>query len=174
MITKTKNEHTKDTHKILSKAYRLFFLLCLTNAVGYIGSVFMTPQAFEWYNSLILSGLTPEGKWFGIVWTILYFLMAISAFLVWNRVTPRPFVLQLAFNLIWPFSFFYLKEPIAGLIIILIMLYFIYKTITIFGAVSKLSGWLMVPVFLWSCFAFYLNLIVVLYNTQVGIWLGLI
>ena len=125
MITKTEKKHTKDTQNIWVKSGRLFFLLCLTNAVGYIGSVFITPKALEWYHSLILSELTPPGFLFGLVWTVLYFLMAFSAFLVWNRTSPRPFVLQLAFNLIWPFVFFYLKEPIAGLAVILMMMYFI-------------------------------------------------
>ncbi len=174
MITKTEKKHTKDTQNIWVKSGRLFFLLCLTNAVGYIGSVFITPKALEWYHSLILSELTPPGFLFGLVWTVLYFLMAFSAFLVWNRTSPRPFVLQLAFNLIWPFVFFYLKEPIAGLAVILMMMYFIYRTIRGFGSVSKIAGWLMVPVFVWSGFAFYLNLIVVLYNTAIGVWLGLI
>lgn len=174
MITKTKKEFTKEIPHPLSKGGRLFFLLCLTNAVGYIGSVFITPKALEWYHSLILSELTPPGIWFGLVWTILYFLMAFSAFLVWNRTSPRPFVLQLAFNLIWPFIFFYLKEPVAGLAVILIMIYFIYRTIRLFGSVSRMAGWLMAPVLVWSCFAFYLNLIVVLYNTRIGIWFGFI
>ena len=159
---------------VITKALHWFFLLCLTMSVGYIGSTFMTPESMAWYDKLILSTLTPPAAWFGIAWTLLYFMMSWSAFLVWNKCSPRPFVLQLGCNLLWPFLFFHLKSPVMALIDLIIMLVFIGATICHFGRVSKIAGWMMVPVLLWSCFAFYLNMIAVLYNTQIGIWLGLI
>ena len=159
---------------LLQKATRLLFLLLLTNLVGYVGGTFVTPDALVWYDTLIQSNLTPPNMWFGIVWTVLYFMMAISAWLVWGKVSPRPFVLQLAFNLLWPFLFFYLKNPILAWFDVLIMIFFIIWTIRIFYRASKTAGWLMVPILLWSCFAMYLTTIVVLYNTEIGIWLGLI
>ena len=100
--------------------------------------------------------------------------MAIAGWLVWNRVSPRPFVIQLAFNLIWPFLFFYMKSPVWALADIGVMLFFLGRTVRVFYPVSRPAGWLMVLPLIWSLFAAYLNLIVVLYNTQIGIWLGLI
>ena len=183
MITKTKKVITKDVQSenvvtqdtsIWQNALRLFYLLCLTMAVGYIGSTFTSPEALKWYDTLILSDLTPPNNWFGPVWSVLYFLMAISAFLVWGKASPRPFVMQLAFNLIWPFAFFYLKNPVLAFVILIAMVVFIVKTICSFGRVSLLSGWLMVPVLLWSLFAGYLNVIVIVYNTKIGSLLGII
>ncbi|MBQ7413789.1 MAG: tryptophan-rich sensory protein [Alphaproteobacteria bacterium] len=159
---------------VWTKAFRLFFLLALTSVVGYVGSTFVTPSSLAWYDTLIVSSVNPPNTWFGVAWGILYILMAVAAWMVWGRVSPRYFVLQLAFNLLWTFLFFYLKNPIMGLIDIAVMIVFIILTIIQFWKQSRIAGGLMIPVLLWSSFAFYLNLITVLYNTRVGIWLGLI
>ena len=164
----------KKAHSVYTKALRLCFLLFLTFTVGYVGGTFVTKDAMKWYNTLILSSLNPPAEWFGIVWGILYVCMSFSAWIVWGKVSPRPFVLQLAFNLLWPFLFFYLRSPILSLIDTGLMIVFIWITIWKFGKISKLAGGLMVPVLLWSLFAFYLNTVTVLYNTIIGVWLGLI
>ena len=80
----------------------------------------------------------------------------------------------LAFNLLWPFLYFYLREPVFALLDIVVMIYFIIRTIQVFRPVSRSAAYLMLPVLLWSMFAFYLNTIIVLYNTQIGVWLGFI
>lgn len=164
----------KNNPSLYTKAFRLLFLLFLTNTIGYIGSTFTTPQALDWYHTLILSDLTPPDMWFGIVWSLLYILIAVAGWLVWGKVSTKPYVLQLAFNLLWPFLFFYLQSPVWGLIGIVFILYYIIRTIQVFYPVSKPAAWLMIPVLIWCGFAFYLNLITVLYNTQIGLWLGLI
>ena len=163
-----KNEMTRQ------KALRLFFILFLLFTVGYVGGGFVTPQAMAWYDTLVLSSLNPPANWFGIAWGILYLAMGLALWMVWGRTSPRPFAIQLAFNLLWPFLFFHLRSPILALFDTALMIAFIIVTIYKFGQVSKVAGGLMVPVLLWSCFAFYLNTITVLYNTQVGVWLGLI
>ena len=168
---------TADPEKMPSvrtKALRLGFLLFLTFSVGYIGGTFVTKDAMKWYNSLILSSLNPPSSWFGIAWGILYMCMSFSTWLVWGKVSPRPFVLQLALNLLWPFLFFYLKSPVLSWVDTALMIVFIGITIYKFGKVSKVAGGLMVPVLLWSIFALYLNTVTVLYNTIIGLWLGLI
>ena len=67
---------------ILRSAGRLFFLLFLVNSIGYVGGSYMTPQTMQWYYSLPNSLLTPPDWVFPVVWTILFFMMAVSAFLV--------------------------------------------------------------------------------------------
>lgn len=151
----------KNTFK---NALRLFFLLLLTNGVGYIGSGFMTPDTMNWYHSLVQSGLTPPNIVFSIVWTCLFFMMSIAAFLVWNKVSPRYFVLQLGLNLVWTFTFFYLRETMVACGVILLLMYFVFKTIQDFYRKNKVSGLLMVPTFLWCLFALYLNSYIVIYN----------
>ena len=143
-------------------AGRLFFLLLLVNTIGYIGSTYMTPETMLWYYSLPNSSLTPPDWVFPVVWTILFFLMAVSAFLVWGRASPRWFVAQLMMNMLWSFCFFYLRNPLLAAGIIILMLIFLFLNIRSFGKSSKIAGWLLVPTFLWSLFALYLNMEIVL------------
>lgn len=145
------------------KAGRLFFLLFLLNTIGYIGGTYMTPDTILWYHSLPNSFLTPPDWVFIVVWTILLTLMAISAFLVWGRASPRWFVAQLMTNMLWSFCFFYLRNPFWGMGIVIFMLIFLFLNILSFGKVSKTAGWLLVPAFIWSLFALYLNFYIV-YN----------
>ena len=159
---------------VYTKALRLGFLLFLTFTVGYIGGTFVTPETMAWYDTLILSSFNPPSHWFGIAWGILYLCMSFSAWIVWGKVSPRPFVIQLALNLLWPFLFFYLQSPILALVDTILMIVFIVITIWKFGKISKVSGGLMVPVLLWSLFALYLNTITVLFNTVIGVWFGII
>ena len=140
---------------------RLFFLLFLVNTIGYIGGTYITPQARLWYYSLPNSPLTPPDWVFPIVWTFLFTLMAISAFLVWGKASPRWFVAQLMANMMWSFCFFYLKNPLLAAAIIILMLVFLFLNIRDFGKVSKWAGGMLVPTFFWSSFALYLNLYIV-------------
>lgn len=148
----------------MTKAGRLFFLLLFTNAVGYVGSGFLTPEARVWYHTLQQAPLTPPDMVFGVVWTILYFLMAVSAFLVWGKASPRWFVMQLAMTLIWPFVFFYLREMGIALGVAVLLAFFLILAIRDFARASHTAAALLLPVLLWSMFAIYLNTYVVWYN----------
>lgn len=142
-------------------AGRLFFLLFLVNAIGYIGGSYMTPETLVWYKMLPNSPLTPPNWAFPIVWTILFFMMAISAFLVWGRASPRWFVAQLMANMLWSFSFFYLRNPTLALGVLVLMLIFLGLNIVSFSKISKWAGGLLVPTFLWGLFALYLNFYII-------------
>lgn len=150
--------------KTYQKALHLFFLLLLTNGVGYIGSTFMTPDNMLWYQYLNKPLLTPPNIVFPIMWTILFFMMAIAAFLVWNKANPKYFTLSLMANLAWSFSFFYLRNTLAALVIILIYLFLLYMCIKVFYKASRMAAYLMIPTFIWCLFALYLNGYVVLFN----------
>ena len=138
-------------------AGRLFFLLLLVNTIGYIGGSYMTPEVRAWYETLPNSALTPPDWVFPLVWTILFTLMAISAFLVWGKASPRWFVAQLMANMAWSFSFFFLKNPTLALGVLVLMLIFLSLNIRDFCKVSKTAGRLLVPTVVWSLFALYLN-----------------
>ncbi len=144
--------------------FRLFFLLLLTNAVGYLGGAVMTNETMDWYNTLNQSALTPQPIVFMVVWPILYLLMSVSAFLVWGKTSPRYFCLQLVANGLWPLAFFYFRSPLAALIVLLFMIGFIILTMRDFYKVSKTAAWLLSPLLIWSFFAIYLNTIVVMAN----------
>ena len=143
------------------RTIQLFFLLFLVFTIGYVGSGFMTPETRIWYNFLNKSPLTPPGFVFSIVWTILLFLQALAAFLVWGKSSPRWFVVQLMLNMLWSFAFFYLRMPNIALIISGLFSCALFLNIKSFGRTNKLAGWLVLPTFLWSLFAIYLNAYIV-------------
>ena len=141
----------------LHKAARLFFLLLLVFTVSYVGSGFITPDTRLWYDTLIKSPLTPPDFFFPIAWTILLFLQAIAAFIVWGKASPRWFVIQLMLNMLWSFSFFYLRNPTVALGISGLFSIALFLNMWTFGKANKLAACLILPTFLWSLFAFYLN-----------------
>ena len=139
------------------KAIRLFFLLMLVFTVSYISSGFMTPSTWAWYNTLEKSPLTPADVVFPIVWTILLFLQAIGAFLVWGKASPRWFVIQLMLNLSWSFSFFYLRQPMLSFVISVLFSGALFLNTYVFAKRNKIAGLCILPTFFWSLFAIYLN-----------------
>ena len=136
---------------------RFLFLLILVNLVGYIASSYMTADTLNWYHALPNSPLTPPDWAFGIVWSILFFMMALSYFLVWGKASSRWFVIQLFANMLWSFCFFYLRSPLLGFICVLFLIFALIMNIRSFSKVSKISGMLLVPTLLWCMFALYLN-----------------
>jgi benzodiazapine receptor len=125
----------------------------------------------SWYNNLNRSKLTPPSWVFGIVWPILYSLMAISFLVTQTNKKCYPFcmplvyfIIQLGFNLIWTTLFFKMKRPLLALIDLILTIIFTFITYQQFNKVSKLGGYLLLPYLLWICFAFYLNLYIVMNN----------
>lgn len=125
----------------------------------------------EWYGKLKKSPLTPPDYVFGIVWPLLYILllMYVVALVIHSKcegLCPPliPFIIQLIINFSWsPVFFRYQKIKIAlGMIILMILLtgYTMYLTYPIDARLILL----LLPYFLWICFAGYLNLDIVLRN----------
>lgn len=144
-------------NETMMKAGRLVFLLVLIFAIGAVGGAFVTPESMKWYNSLPLAPYNPPSYIFGIVWSFLYVFMAVSAFLVWGKASPRYFVFSLMAILLWTFLFFYLRSPILALIDTVLLIAFNILTIKEFYKYSKISAYLLIPLLLWSLYALYLN-----------------
>lgn len=140
----------------------LLFLLVMVNSIGFIGSLYMTPETLNWYHQLNISPLTPPDWVFGMVWSVLFFLMALSMFWVWGRASPCWFAIQLLLNMLWSFSFFYLRSPLLAEIVLIGLIFALIMNIYSFGKVSRISGLLLIPTFVWSLFALYLNTYIIL------------
>ncbi len=143
---------------------------CFLAAV--IGSVATTPNIPIWYEFLSKPPLTPPNWIFGPVWTLLFFLMAVAAWLIWRKGLAEPnvkdalsiFIVQLVLNILWSVSFFGIRMPIFGFLVIIGLWFAILITIIRFFRLDNIAGWLMVPYILWVSFAAYLNLGVVILN----------
>lgn len=131
-------------------------------------SALLTRDAMEDYGRLRQPPLSPPGWVFPLVWTALFALMGVAAWLVWERdSTGRNgalalYALQLALNFCWTLLFFNLgNRALAFFWLLLLWLVLLVCTVRFFKE-SRAAGWLMVPYLLWVAFAGYLN---------AGVWL---
>jgi tryptophan-rich sensory protein len=139
-----------------------FILVCF--AAGAIGAGATRRSVRNWYPTLHRPVWTPPDWVFAPVWSTLYLMMALSAWLIW-RDTPwtvaRPalvlFVIQLALNSLWTVLFFGLRSPGIAFAEILLLFTMIVATATAFLTLSFLAAWLLIPYAIWVSFASYLN-----------------
>jgi tryptophan-rich sensory protein len=142
--------------------------LLVVFSVAFLGSLFtMATVHTNWY-TLIKPTVSPPNWVFPVVWSILFMLIAISLYLCMNRKRDRNkkkvliiFSVNLFLNILWPFLFFYMKNPMLAyfeIIIlwfsIILMMFFAYKT-------SRLAAYLLIPYFFWVSFANALNYLAV-------------
>lgn len=140
--------------------------LLIPLAAGVIGSIYTAPNIESWYNGLVKPALTPPNTIFAPVWTTLYIMMGIALFLVWRRGTHFPqvgaglaiFALQMGLNTLWSLAFFGMRNPLAGVIVIILLWLAIAATIAQFWRVSRWAGLFLVPYLCWVSFAAYLNI----------------
>jgi translocator protein len=132
------------------------------------GSLFM-PGA--WYREIAKPDWTPPDWIFGPVWTLLYFAMAVAAWLVWrkggwaaNRQALSLYLAQLVANGLWSWFFFGLQRPALALVDIVILLVLIVATGLAFWPRSKIAAILFVPYLAWVSFATALNAAIWLMN----------
>jgi tryptophan-rich sensory protein len=118
-----------------------------------------------WYADLTKPSFNPPDWAFGVVWPILYIMMGVAAFLIWNmgiisrriKVALGLFVFQLILNGLWTPIFFGLHMMGLALAEIILLWVAILFTIIAFWRISKAASYLMIPYILWVSFAIVLN-----------------
>ena len=138
-------------------------LVCL--AIGFLSSIATQSSVNDWYVTLNKPSFTPPNYLFAPVWTALYIMMGVAAGIVWSKgyhhiwvkTALYHFVFQLLLNALWSIVFFGLKNPLGGMVVILVLLTMIILTIKWFRVISKPAALLMVPYVLWVAFASALN-----------------
>lgn len=149
-------------------SFLCFYILCLL--VQLMGGHYTQIGLDGWYQSLDKSDLTPPGKWFGIAWTTLYFLMAAAAtriYAITGTIFSRPmrwWFIQLLLGLIWTMVFFGSQSIRPGMIILGCNLVAVALTLLQFSGLDKRAGWYIAPLFLWLLFATYLNIYIAQHN----------
>lgn len=135
-----------------------------------VGLLIRKDTSSDWYNDLKKPAWAPPGRVIGIVWSVLYALMGLAAYLVWSKsrgswVLPMAiFAVQLAVNLFWSVAFFTLRSPKAAVGVIMLLIGLIAYTMLVFSRVSLASALLLVPYLMWVVFATSLNVFIALHN----------
>lgn len=141
----------------------LFSWLVVSFAASAVGAV-ASIQAKSFYSQLAQPNWAPPPGVFGPVWTVLYTLMGIAAWLVWrsggfraNLQALTLFLFQLALNALWSWLFFAWRFGILALVDVLVLWILIAVTIIYFWRIRRLAGVLLIPYLLWVSFATVLN-----------------
>ena len=132
-------------------------------AVAFIGGIFTSPNTnTEWYNS-IKPSITPPNYIFPIVWNILFFLIAISLYLVWasKKVEKRKIIaffgINFVLNIEWSYIYFSMKNPAYAFFGLILLWVSILGMICISYKADKKATYLLIPYLLWVSFAGILN-----------------
>jgi translocator protein len=154
------------------KVFKFISSIAVCFLVAFLGSVFTAPSIPTWYIHLNKPFFNPPNWVFAPAWTILYFLMAVSLYIVWEKKLKnkkkddaiKTFFFQLTLNFLWSLIFFGLHMPLLALLTIVALWIAIFMTIKAFYKISKTASYLLVPYILWVTFASILNLAVVVLN----------
>ncbi|MEW6011116.1 MAG: TspO protein [Methanobacterium sp.] len=148
-----------------------FFVIgCLL--VGGISGFFTTGAVDTWYPSLVKPDWNPPSWLFGPVWTILYALMGVAAFLIYRegfekkevKIALGIFSVQLGLNFLWSILFFNYKNLFASFVEIVVLWVAILATIISFYRISRPAALIMIPYLLWVSFATILNYTILVLN----------
>lgn len=149
----------------MNSVIKLILSIAAPLLIGFIGSQYTIAEIPGWYAGLQKPTWNPPNWLFGPVWTLLYILMGIAAYLVWKTLPQSAFkkwglflyALQLVLNLLWTYLFFSKHQLGAALIEIVVLWLTIFCTIIAFSKVNKTAAWLLVPYISWVSFATMLN-----------------
>lgn len=152
----------RGTLSLLGKAVAAI-LIC--EGVGLLAGWATQTSVTTWYPTLTKPSFTPPDWLFAPVWTLLYAMMGVAAFLVWRRGLQRPrvrsaltaFGVQLLLNAGWSFAFFGARSPALGLVVILFLWGTVAWTLDRFFRLQRAAGWLLVPYLAWVTYALALN-----------------
>ena len=144
---------------------KLLFSLFITQAAGFVGSIFTTPKIDNWYQTLNKPFFQPPNWLFGPVWTLLFLLMGISLYLIWTGAWHHKlkeeailiFIAQLVLNVFWSITFFGFQNTALAFLEILVLWTSILFTILYFAKLNKTAAYLLVPYIFWVSFASVLN-----------------
>lgn len=139
-----------------------FVLACFAAAAVGAGATRLSVRT--WYPALHRPAWAPPNWIFTPVWTTLYLMMALSAWLIWRDspwTAARPalvlFTAQLILSALWSVLFFGLQRPGPAFAEILLLFTMIVATTVAFLPLSFLAAWLLLPYAVWVAVAAYLN-----------------
>ena len=148
---------------------KLLMYLGITLGVGALAA-FFTMNSMDIYSKINRPALAPPSILFPIAWTILYSLMAISAYIVSQsdcenkEAALTSFYVQLAVNFVWPLIFFNLQAFLVSLLWLILLVALVIIMIIQFYRCKPISAYLQIPYLLWLLFATYLNFSIYIMN----------
>ena len=158
-----------NTYMLKNKFFSFLFFLTITFSASFIGGFVTITYKEPWYSQLIKSNYNPPDWIFAPVWTTLYFMMSVAIWFFWNSKkrdlkTIYIYFIHIVFNTTWSIVFFALHNIPIALINLSILVFLIIILILRFRRVNLVSYYLMIPYLLWTSYALFLNLSLLLLN----------
>ncbi len=154
-----------------AKITEMLIFIVSAELVGAL-SALLTGNNFSFYSELAKPPLSPPGWVFSVVWSVLYALMGLSAFLVYNsgsagkRTALTLYIAQLFVNFLWSIVFFRFHALVLSAVVILVLLGLIILMIIMFHRIRPLAAYINIPYLLWVVFASYLNIGAAILNNK--------
>ncbi len=145
-------------------------VICLVAVylTAFIGGLFTSQNTDRSWYLAIKPSITPPNWVFPVVWNVLFFLIALSLYFVWLSSKKQNkkeiiwvFGVNLVLNVVWSFLFFFLKNPAAALVDLVLLWVSILLMIYVCYGINKKSAYLLLPYFFWVSFAGVLNYLIV-------------
>ena len=158
-----------NTYMLKNKFLSFLFFLTITFSASFIGGFVTITYKEPWYSQLIKSNYNPPDWIFAPVWTMLYFMMSVAIWFFWNSKkrdlkTIYIYFIHIVFNTTWSIVFFALHNIPIALLNLSILVFLIIILILRFRRVNLVSYYLMIPYLLWTSYALFLNLSLLLLN----------
>lgn len=156
----------------MKKLFQILLAIIICQSAGAVGSFFTVSSIDSWYAALNKPFFNPPNWLFGPVWLLLYTLMGIAAYLIWQQGWQQKriktalvlFSGHLLLNALWSIVFFGWQQIGLALINIILLWLSIGLVIMFFQEIDRRAAWLLVPYFLWVSFAAVLNAAILILN----------
>ncbi len=148
----------------MNKFLRFTYSFLIVGVTALVAAFFSAQAMQTFYPSLDMPMFSPPDYVFAPVWSILYTLMIISYYIILNSADSIKlqnanllFLGQLFLQMLWSYMFFKTSSFAPALIVIVLMIWTVYKMIEKFKTIDKSAGNILYPYLLWLIYAAYLN-----------------
>ena len=151
-------------------AKNLFISIGISLGIGGLSSL-LTYKSQNIYDEIVTPTLSPPSILFPIVWTILYILMGISSYMIYDSKSEFKskaliiYAMQLIVNFIWPILFFNLRLFLLSFLWLILLIIIVFYMLKIFYDIKPVSSYLQIPYICWLLFASYLNFMIYILNS---------
>ena len=158
-----------NTYMLKNKFLSFVLFFFITYSASFIGGMVTISFKEPWYSQLVKPNLNPPDWIFAPVWTTLYLMMTLAIWFFWHSKnkdinTIYIYFIHIVFNTTWSIVFFALHQIFLALIVLLMLICLIIILILRFKRVNIVSSYLMIPYLLWTTFALFLNLNLLILN----------
>lgn len=164
-----------ENEKIFGLRKILLMICCLALPLG-VGmlSAYLTKSNMMVFDYIKKPMLTPPSIVFPIAWTILYILMGLASYFAIIECKESnqaiyvmyPYIIQLILNFMWSIIFFNYQRYDIAFVVLIFMWIMVLRTMIFFGTLNQINYYLLTPYLLWTSFAGYLNLMIVVLNPR--------